>query len=96
MVSADRYLSGGPDAPALPNSVGLLMKHPRLGGAFLEYHKAMFANPSITPRQRELLILRVNWRTAGVYEWLFHSKTAMRYGITEKQVEAVSRGPADG
>ncbi len=56
----------------------------------------MFANPSITPRQRELLILRVNWRTAGVYEWIFHSKTAMQYGITEEQLEAVSRGPSDG
>ena len=43
---------------------------------------------------RELLILRVAWRTRSGYEWSQHSRMGMDAGLTEQQIEAVAAGPA--
>ena len=55
----------------------------------------MLASDDSTLRaeHRELLILRVAWRTRSGYEWSQHSRMGMDAGLTEPQIEAVTVGP---
>src|SRR5581483_6990686 len=57
----ERMLSS--DAPPIPNVVGTMVRHPRLSGPFLAYNSVLLGKPLISPRLRELMILRVAWRT---------------------------------
>ncbi len=77
-------------AEALPNAITTMLHHPRLAGGWLAYNAALLREPALTPRQRELVILRVAWRTRSVYEWLQHVRLSARYGVTAGEVEAVA------
>lgn len=90
---ADRYLTGAPDAPPLPNMLGVLGHHPDLAAAWLGYNGLLLERGSLDPRDRELLILRVAWRTGSRYEWDQHVRIALRHGLSADQVAAVKSGP---
>jgi alkylhydroperoxidase family enzyme len=47
----------------------------------------------LDPRIRELLILRVAWRTRSGYEWNQHSRMGREEGLTDAQLHAVREGP---
>ena len=89
---ADRALSQGPDAMPLPNVVTTLMHHPALAGPFLLYNRVLLEKPTLGHRLRELMILRVAWRTRQLYEWAQHVKFAGRYSITPEDIEAIANG----
>ncbi|APE35541.1 alkylhydroperoxidase [Nocardia mangyaensis] len=93
LKSADRYLSAAPDAPAMPGILGILAHHTELAGAWLAYNGLLIERPSVDPRDRELVILRVAWRSGSEYEWHQHVRIARGLGLTEEQVEAVRYGP---
>jgi alkylhydroperoxidase family enzyme len=90
--AADRFLSGAPDAPRMPNVLAVLMHHPRLIGPWLAYNGVLLSQSTLDPRHRELMILRVAWRTRSIYEWAQHVRLAKRLGITAEEIEAVARG----
>ena len=90
LAVADRYLTGLPDAPPLPGILGLLGHHPRLAANWLALSGGLLDDPVLDPRDRELLILRVGWRTQCRYEWVQHVRMAADAGITPAEVEAVS------
>jgi len=92
MKGADRFLSGAPDAPPLPNVLGLLGHHMRLGGAWLAYNGVLLDEPTLDPRHRELLILRVAKRTGSTYEWAQHVRLGQRLGITTEDIDAIALG----
>jgi alkylhydroperoxidase family enzyme len=74
-----------------------MMHHPALAGPFLVYNNVLLQRPSLTPRQRELMVLRVAWRTRSRYEWVQHLRLAPRVAITPDEIAAVAVGPgADG
>jgi 4-carboxymuconolactone decarboxylase len=89
---AKRLLSGSPSAPPMPNVLATMMRHPTLAGPFLSYNNVLLRAPTLEPRQRELMILRVAWRTRSEYEWVQHVRMAGRCGITETEVEAIGSG----
>jgi 4-carboxymuconolactone decarboxylase len=89
---ADKYLSGQPDAPRLPNVLGIFGHHVRLGGAWLGYNGVLVQDAALDPRLRELLILRVAWQTRSQYEWVQHARLGQQAGVTAAEVEAVTRG----
>jgi 4-carboxymuconolactone decarboxylase len=91
---ADRYLSGLPDAPPMPGILGLLGHHPALGANWLSFSAGLLEDPVLEPLDRELLILRVAWRTQCRYEWAQHARMALSAGLTAEQVAAVA-SPAD-
>jgi len=70
-----------------------LMHHPALAGPFLVYNNALLRTPALEHRQRELLILRVAWRTSAPYEWVQHVRIATGVGVTPEEVEAIGAGP---
>jgi len=46
----------------------------------------------LTPRLRELVILRSAWRCDCEYEWAQHAETALAAGLSAAQIEAVAAG----
>jgi 4-carboxymuconolactone decarboxylase len=89
---AARFLSTGEDAIPMPNVLGTLMHHPALAGPFLVYNNVLLRTPALEPRMRELMILRVAWRTRARYEWVQHLRIALGLGITADEIDAIALG----
>jgi alkylhydroperoxidase family enzyme len=92
---ADRFLSDAPDAPPVPNVLGTLMHHPDLAGPWLAFNKVLLFAPSLAPRQRELMVLRVAARTGSAYEWAQHARMAPQCDITPEEVAHIEAGTGD-
>jgi 4-carboxymuconolactone decarboxylase len=88
-----RLLSTDPDSQPMPNALATMMHHPALVGPFLVYNNMLLQKPTLDPRARELIVLRVAWRTRSRYEWVQHLRLAPRVGITAEEVAAVAEGP---
>jgi AhpD family alkylhydroperoxidase len=86
---ADQLLAA--DAP-LPTVLATLMHHPKLAGPFLAYNNVLLQRPALDPRVRELIVLRVAWRTRAPYEWAQHVRLATGLGITHDEIAAVRTG----
>ena len=80
----------------MPNALSTLMHHPALAGPFLTYNNVLLQAPALDPRARELVVLRVAWRTRSRYEWVQHLRLAPRVGITSEEVAAVAKGADAG
>lgn len=93
--AAEALTSDAPDAMHVPNVVSTLLRHPGLTGPFLAYNNTLLRKPTIDDRHRELMILRVAWRTRAPYEWLQHVKIARTCGITDDEIAAVADGAVD-
>lgn len=48
---------------------------------------------SITPRERELAILRVGWNHQASYEWSHHVAIAQGLGMADEDMLAIQEGP---
>jgi 4-carboxymuconolactone decarboxylase len=88
-----RLLSTDPDSQPMPNALATMMHHPALAGPFLVYNNVLLQRPTLQPRQRELMVLRVAWRTRSRYEWVQHLRLAPRVAITPDEIAAVADGP---
>jgi len=75
-----------------PNVLATMLHHPALAGPFTAYGNVLLQSPEIGHRNRELMLLRVAWRTGARYEWVHHVLLAPRYGITEDDVAAIAEG----
>jgi alkylhydroperoxidase family enzyme len=80
----------------LPNVLATLAHHPKLAKRFLAYNIALLYASTIDDRLRELVILRVAWRTHSSYEWVQHVALAADNGITRAEVESVAQGADAG
>jgi len=87
---AERFLAA--DADRVPNVLTTMMHHPALVGPFLLYNRVLLEKPTLGHRLRELMVLRVAWRTRSEYEWVQHCRFADRYSITPQDIEAIARG----
>jgi 4-carboxymuconolactone decarboxylase len=91
----DRYLSGAPDAPPMPIVLEMFAHHRALSASWLPFTDMLAGTDSLLrPEHRELLILRVAWRTGSGYEWAQHSRMGLEAGLTAAQVEAAVGGAA--
>jgi len=69
------YLSDGPDAQPMPLVMELFAQHVPVGESFMTFTDTFVSDDStLEPRLRELLILRVAWRTGSGYEWNQHHR----------------------
>jgi AhpD family alkylhydroperoxidase len=93
LAVADQYLSGAADAPPMPGILGVLGHHPRLAGNWLALNGGLLDDPVLDPRVRELLVLRVGWRTRCRYEWAQHTRIAAGAGVTAEEIAAMADGP---
>jgi 4-carboxymuconolactone decarboxylase len=86
---ADRFLTGGADAPPLPSILGLLAHHPRLGASWLAFNGVLMEDGKLAPRDRELLVLRTAWLTQSDYEWSQHTRIGLECGLTDSEILSI-------
>jgi 4-carboxymuconolactone decarboxylase len=90
MAEEDRVAFG--DGPVL-NIFRTLAHHPKLLKRWLVFGNHILGKNSLTPRDRELAILRVGWLCKAEYEWAQHAAIALRCDISKDEIERVTRGP---
>ena len=82
-----------PNRPKGLNVLGTLAHHPELTTAFHTLTGHVLFASTITPRQRELLVLRVAHLRGARYEWAQHVLLAGDAGIEPEEIERVVAGP---
>jgi alkylhydroperoxidase family enzyme len=81
-----------PSRPKGLNALGFLAHHPALTRAWNTFNGHVLFGTTITPRQRELLVLRVAHRRGSDYEWVQHAVLAGDADISPEEVERVRAG----
>lgn len=75
------------------NVLGALAYHPELAHAFFTFNGHLLSATSLTPRQREMLILRTAVLRQSEYEWAQHVVIAGDVGISRDEVALIAWGP---
>jgi alkylhydroperoxidase family enzyme len=88
----DRFFSNGPDRLPIPNALRTMVRHPALAGPWLKFNGVLLYEPTLAPRLRELMVLRVAWRARAPYEWVQHVRLAPRCDISAEDVDAIADG----
>ena len=96
LARADRYLVDEPDRPRIPPILGLLARHPRIGGPWLSFNGALLEGGSLAARDRELLILRVGHRTHSRYLCSQHLDLGAEAGLNAQDLLAVREDVVSG
>jgi alkylhydroperoxidase family enzyme len=82
-----------PASPSGLNAMGVLAHHPELSDAYNQLIRHALYFTTITPRQRELLVLRVAHLRDASYEWAQHVYQAGVVGLSGEEVARVRSGP---
>src|SRR5579872_1402825 len=82
-----------PGRPKGLNVLGTLARHPALTQAFNTFNGHVLFASSISPRQRELLVLPVAAIRQSTYEWAQHVVLAEDAGVGADEIAAVAEGP---
>jgi alkylhydroperoxidase family enzyme len=85
-----------PGRPQGLNILGTLAHHPDLAQAFHAFNGHVLFATTLTPRQRELLVLRVAGRRGADYEWAQHVVQATDAGMTADEIVRVLDDPDTG
>ena len=75
------------------NVLGTFAHHPELTAAFMRFNAHVLYGSTLSPRQRELAVLRVAALRDATYEWAQHALMALDCGIDEAEVARVAVGP---
>ena len=78
-----------------PNVLATMLHHPALAGSFNRFGNVLLTEPAIGHRERELMLLRVAWRTRAKYEWVHHVRLAEKYGLDARDVAAIAQGDSE-
>ena len=79
--------------PKALNALGTLARHPELTRAFHTFNGHVLFGTTLSPRQRELLVLRVAAVRRCEYEWAQHVILAGDAGLTPDDIDRVTAGP---
>lgn len=88
--------SRAPGRPKGLNVLGTLAHHPELTHAFHTFNGHVLFASTLTPRQRELLVLRVATIRGCTYEWAQHVVQAGDAGLDEDEIARAAEGPDAG
>jgi alkylhydroperoxidase family enzyme len=75
------------------NALRTLLRVPELVEAVMPYTTYLSAESSISPRHRQLLILRVAWLTGNEPLWATHAARARAYGLDDAAIRRIAEGP---
>jgi 4-carboxymuconolactone decarboxylase len=78
---------------ATDNTFNTLARHPKLLRAWAPFAAAMVADGELSPRVRELTILRTGWNCRAEYEFGQHAALARKAGVTDEEIARVKKGP---
>lgn len=80
----------------VPNVLATMAHNPVLAGPFNRFGNVLLQEPAMSHRARELMLLRVAWRTRARYEWVHHVRLAEHYGLDAADIAGVVAGACDG
>ena len=84
--------SGDAYDPVRFDIIGLLVRHPKMARAFLNFNGFLLQRGELPARLRELTILRVAQTHRSAYEWGQHVRMAARNDISEEDIATLTRG----
>src|SRR5947209_4199386 len=87
-----RSLTGDPSRQG-NNILGALAHHPALAKAFFTLNAHLLRATTLTPRQRELVIMRVAVLRQCSYEWTQHVYLARDAELTDSEIAGIAWGP---
>ncbi len=93
LVDTIRLSAGAGTSAEVPEYMRTMVKHPALFRAQMELGTVLFKG-QISPRERELAVLRIGWLAGAPYEWGEHVKISQRYGVTKEEIARVQQGSA--
>jgi alkylhydroperoxidase family enzyme len=67
-----------------------MLVHPELVKGVLPFANYVLADSTLTPRHRELLVLRTAWRTRSDYLWAKHHPRATAAGLSAQELSAIA------
>lgn len=74
------------------NLLATLARHPDLCRAFLRFSGYLLTSSTLSPRVRELVILRVAHRRGCAYEWTHHVAMGRKVGLSDADIAATQTG----
>jgi alkylhydroperoxidase family enzyme len=81
--------AGIPEAMTDLSVFRVLLHHPVLAGAIYRLLSTLLWKGTLDARLRELVIMRIGWRTASEYEWTQHWRVSRLLEIPERDLLAV-------
>src|SRR5688572_257870 len=75
------------------NALRIYLHHPVLAENILPFERYITSESTLTPRHRQLLILRTAWLCRSEYVWAQHADAARRAGMTGDELTRIARGP---
>jgi len=81
----------------LVNIFAVLMNHPKLFRAWGRFGGYILSNEqTLSPRDREIPILRIGWLNQAAYEWEQHVRIGKTTGLTDDDIDRITKGPKAG
>jgi 4-carboxymuconolactone decarboxylase len=91
LVNTLRESAGAPPVDVMPEFMRVMAKHPPVFRRQMEMGNVLF-NGRISPRERELAVLRISWLAGAPFEWGEHVVISKRCGVTAEEIERVTLG----
>lgn len=79
---------------AAGNAVATFVNHPELTRAYLTFSFYLLTRSTLSPRLRELAVLRVAHLTKCAYEWDEHFRMGQAAGLSLDDIASLQRGEA--
>jgi len=73
------------------NSILLLAQHPKLAEPWLRFNAKVAQGFTLSARIREIAILRTAWQRRSDYEWVHHTLSGARAGLTAADFDMLQR-----
>lgn len=89
-----RTAFGIPENGTVPEVFRTMLVHPGLFRAQMEIGMELATGGAISPREREIAVLRNAWLMGAPYEWGEHVDIGKRCGLTSEEVERTRIGSA--
>jgi alkylhydroperoxidase family enzyme len=70
-----------------------LLVYPELVRDLMPFERYISNESTLSPRHRELLILRTAWLCRSAYEWARHAGSAKQAGLRADDLKRIARGP---
>jgi alkylhydroperoxidase family enzyme len=92
-LSFESSVDSRPEAE-VTEMLATMVRHPELYGSHIALAKLFLTKGTLSPRDRELAILRTGWLCQAPYEWGEHVKLAKQAGVSTAEIERVTQGSA--
>lgn len=91
LVNTLREAAGAPPTDEMPAFMRLMAKHPPIFHRQMEMGSVLF-NGWISPREREIAVLRISWLAGAAFEWGEHVEIGKRAGLSAEEIERITQG----